>query len=219
MAFTRNRPTASEFLQNSQPLIKNNFNASDDTFGIDHYAFSNTAVFNGKALAGTHKFVQMRDTTGGNGTIPLGLNGNGWETLYTSATAGIGELWIVRGGNGTGIQLTGPGTPTVTPVAGALPGGGSYSILGTTFIAGGLVLQWGVTTAPSGTHYTTTQPFNPVFPNNCFLVLTSPNITSSSHTSNGTSSVRSQTASGFVFVLNSSTSGNYTSFQWLAIGN
>lgn len=213
MSFTRNRPTASEFLATSQPIIRDNFNSSDDSFGVDHYQFSDSTNNNG-----THKQVQIKEGPA-NGVIPVGLKGNTWDTIYTSVVAGFGELFYVRGASATGAQLTGPGDPTVVPIAGALPGGGSYSILGTSFIAGGLRLQWGVTTAPTGTHYTTTQPFNPVFPNNCFLVLTSPNINSASNTSNGTSSVRSQSTSGFVFVLNSPTSGDYRSFQWLALGN
>jgi hypothetical protein len=47
MAFTRNRPTATEFLSVSQPVLLNNFNSSDDTMGIDHYPFSDITANNG----------------------------------------------------------------------------------------------------------------------------------------------------------------------------
>jgi hypothetical protein len=47
MAFTRNRPTAAELLSTSQGLIRDNFNSSDDSFGVDHYKFSDTTANNG----------------------------------------------------------------------------------------------------------------------------------------------------------------------------
>lgn len=43
MPFTRDIPQANDLISVSQSQILNNFNGSDDSFGIDHYAFSNTS--------------------------------------------------------------------------------------------------------------------------------------------------------------------------------
>lgn len=47
MTFTPNRPTATEFLQVSQGLINTNFTSSDNTFGIEHYKFSDVTANKG----------------------------------------------------------------------------------------------------------------------------------------------------------------------------
>lgn len=60
MAFLRNHPTASEFQSDSQQIIETNFNSSDDTFGIDHYAFSVTS-----GNEGYHKKVTTVFEAGG----------------------------------------------------------------------------------------------------------------------------------------------------------
>lgn len=47
MAFNRNIPPANQLLSDSQSLILDNFNSSDDSFNTDHYGFSNTTANNG----------------------------------------------------------------------------------------------------------------------------------------------------------------------------
>lgn len=47
MAYVRNEPVASDDLTVSQPKLATNTNSSDDSFGVDHYKFSNTTSSNG----------------------------------------------------------------------------------------------------------------------------------------------------------------------------
>jgi hypothetical protein len=47
MVYTRNQPVASDDLDISQPFLTNNTNGADDSFGIDHYKFSDLTANNG----------------------------------------------------------------------------------------------------------------------------------------------------------------------------
>ena len=198
MAFTRNRPTASELLSDSQGLIRDNFNSSDDSFGIDHFKFSDSTAANG-----AHKQAQIKNQVTINGVIPVGLIGNGYETIYSSATAGAGELWFVRGASATGIQLTGPGVPTA-------------STNGFTFLPGGILLQWGEDTLPSSSTVT----FPIAFPNNAFNVILTLNGSGTNSSSRVSLVVKSGsiTLTQFQYQLNL-VSISASSVRWLAIGN
>lgn len=48
MPYLRNEPIATDDLDISQPKLQGNTNASDDSFGIDHYQFSDGTSNNGK---------------------------------------------------------------------------------------------------------------------------------------------------------------------------
>ncbi len=47
MPYLRNEPIATDDLDVSQPKLANNTNASDDSFGVDHYKFSDLTSNNG----------------------------------------------------------------------------------------------------------------------------------------------------------------------------
>lgn len=47
MTYTRNQPVASDNFSVSQPILLANTNAADDSFGIEHYKFSNATSSNG----------------------------------------------------------------------------------------------------------------------------------------------------------------------------
>jgi hypothetical protein len=47
MAYVRNQPVAGDDLSISQPFLTNNTNGGDDSFGVDHYKFSDTTANNG----------------------------------------------------------------------------------------------------------------------------------------------------------------------------
>lgn len=47
MVYTRNQPVASDDLDISQPFLVNNTNGADDSFGVDHYKFSDLTANNG----------------------------------------------------------------------------------------------------------------------------------------------------------------------------
>lgn len=58
MTFTRNEPVATDFLSISQPKLQNNTNSSDDSFGEDHFSFSNLSGNSGK-----HNIIQSVQNT------------------------------------------------------------------------------------------------------------------------------------------------------------
>lgn len=60
MSFTRDIPQPNDLISASQSQILNNFNGSDDSFGRDHYAFSNTS-----GNTGFHNQVTQPLITGG----------------------------------------------------------------------------------------------------------------------------------------------------------
>jgi hypothetical protein len=55
MAFTKNMPTAGQFQSVSQPIIRDNFNTSDDVMNTDHYGFSDPNH------PGNHKIITSID--------------------------------------------------------------------------------------------------------------------------------------------------------------
>lgn len=101
MAFTRNVPQSNELLSVSQPKLLDNFNSSDDVFGIDHYKFSNTT-----ANLGFHQKVTSPDQNG-HPASPL-IN----PTIYGTSQAGtqLGVLQYSKGPNRTdqGNQVSTP---------------------------------------------------------------------------------------------------------------
>jgi len=198
--YNENIPAANNNPSVDQPNMQTNTNSIDSIIDVDHFSFETN-------FDGTHKQVQLRDTAGINGAIPAGLQGNGWETLYTSATAGVGELWFVRGAAGTGIQLTGPGTPSVVAN-------------GYTFLPGGILLQWGTVTGIAGvTHVQSNTLFNIPFPNACLVVNATPKPIAGGVTSQATISINTLSTTQFNWVYNKDTGTSYTAFSWIAIGN
>lgn len=131
--YTRDIPDPPSSPSVDVPNMKVNTNSIDSIWAVDHQTFSGNN-------AGTHLKVSLTETslTATPQVLPTGILGGGFETLY-SQPAGVaplgplGEIFYSRAG-GVGIQLTGPGTPTKSPN-------------GYTFLAGGLVLQWGIVNA------------------------------------------------------------------------
>lgn len=193
---TPNNPSA------DQPNMKINTNNTDDLIAVDHLSFNTN---NG----GTHKQVQIqKQQTTVNGVIPAGLIGAGFDTIYCSTTAGVDELWFVRNALGTGIQLTGPGTP-------------SKSSNGYTFLPGGLLIQWGQITDTSSSLTTVLFATNNInFPNNCYVVMTSIYGSATGAGGNGTVKIRKSSVSNTSFQYSWFTnSSEYSGFFWVAIGN
>ncbi len=193
--FSTNNPS------NDQPNMLTNTNSIDGIIGIDHFSFNDNR-------GGTHQQVQLFNTSGVNGAIPAGLQGNGWETLYASATAGNGEIWFVRGATATGIQLTGPGNPIALSQ-------------GSTFLPGGLILKWGSGSIPANsTHVNSTRNFASAFPNTCFGVqLTLRALNSGITSTSNTFSILAVSTTQFQFLYNGTNSDNYPNFYYMAIGN
>ncbi len=203
--FTYNNgiPAANNDPSVDQPNMQTNTDSIDSIINVDHFSFETN-------FDGTHKQVQLRDSAGINGAIPVGLQGNGWETIYSSPTAGAGELWFTRGASATGIQLTGPGTPSAIQN-------------GYTFLPGGILMQWGRRIQAFASGSTTgTENFPRAFPKACFIVTTTPFVSFASLPSSQasinvrTSSLANLTNFDWQFYTGSN---QYTGFDWIAIGN
>lgn len=89
MVYRRDQPLASSTLRRSQPLLAANTNAADDSFGIDHYAFSNTTANNGFHQKVTNPIQPTAPATAAS-TV----------TLYSRQVhANVGPLQYSRGQN------------------------------------------------------------------------------------------------------------------------
>lgn len=185
--------------------MQQNTNAVQTLLAIDHFGFNDNQ-------GGSHQKASLAETNLlGVPTLPSGLLGAGYETLYatTKATGGAfgtaGELYFVRGGSATQIQLTGPGTPT--------PGNNGY-----TFLPGGILIQWGFRAAISnGTDVT----FPVAFPNNVYNI----QVAQYDAASNGDErsvSVVFNALDRFtirITTLGSSPSGSSCNINYIAVGN
>jgi hypothetical protein len=149
-------PTGDEELDVSYQDLQDNFHSINDTFSKDHIPFSDSGVKNGY-----HTTVHLVPVA--NTTYPL-------VNPPPTATAGYGQLfsatvndgfatdqtlfWLTGDGNRT-LQLTNNFTPRVQT--------SSSSLKGTTFIPGGLIIQWGfIDLTPSSL---ITETYNRPFPN------------------------------------------------------
>ena len=208
--FNANIPVATNSPSQDVNNMTANTNSENQIWGTrDHIGF-------GVANSGLHSQVQIQNAGGTNGTIPVGLSGNGFETLYSSVTAGFGELWFVRGATATGIQLTGPGTPAWSVVAGPPQIGQGY-----TFLPGGMILQWGFYVKSTALGNTTNVVFSQNFPNNIFFVIAQPYVNNPANllsTFYGTDGGTAGLGSNFNFQLASNPNG-LLKFQWIAMGN
>lgn len=125
-------PLAAEDQDVSQPLIRQNFLQANTSFGIDHYAFSDLTVNNGK-----HKFVHLPEQ------LPNGPSTAANEgTIYTKESGTITRLfWRPENTAAAGVeyQLTNINPFTSAPT-------------GYTFLPNGLLLIFGRTAIGSGAY-------------------------------------------------------------------
>lgn len=87
MPYLRNQPIATDDLSVSQPILAANTNASDDSFGIDHFKFSDLTTSNG-----FHRKV----TIPGNVAVPAPAAGFG--DMYAVTTAAVTQPYWIRDG-------------------------------------------------------------------------------------------------------------------------
>lgn len=226
MAFTRNRPTASELLQNSQSLIYNNFNDSDTSFGVEHFQFSDTSANNGR-----HKIVgQLAETATGSGVFRTRSGVGAVTANFPATVASVNQLFVANytpdyTGSTVDTQLfakTGAGVVSQLTGYSGQEDGWQW--------VGGLLIQWGfVSQTTSVANQTLTFKDrvagpNIAFPNNCFNVTATVAINGALSTSavnqiyifknNGPSP--SKDNFHWTLVANSS---NVRGFFWVAIGN
>lgn len=204
--FVPGYPLDGSSLGSSKVQIRSNIDGTFQTVAVDH--FNNNGNHGGTSgNAGTHYQVQLKEIAGS--SPPFGLNAT-YETLYSQVKAGQGELFFTRGASGTGIQLTGPGTPST--------GANGYS-----FLPGGLLIQWGVVNGTFSGGDTATINFPIAFPAAVLNIQTSPtfNAAVSTPSNNGQCNVAFPTGqitlSSFDYYIVTN-SGSWRRFYWMAIG-
>ena len=186
-----NIPFASNNPSVDQPKMQTNTNSIDSIIAVDHHTFNDND-------GGTHKQVQLSATPGINGTVPSGLSGS-YQTLYASVTNGAGELWLARGVSNH-LQLTGPGVPVATTS-------------GSSFLPGGMVIQWGKISS-AFKNVLTSANFSTPFNTTCFAMQG----TLRQGTSGSVITLTPTSTTTFDYYINSSSSQTI-SFFWYAIGN
>jgi len=215
-------PQGNTFLNVDYQNIQNNFQALDDSFGINHIKFSEAAN------NGRHTFVEMLNTAGNLIPTPLA---NFEGTSYTKSNGTISQLWYTPDTTGHEYQMTrviasqfakfGVMTNNYTPQAGGGPVGVNYSA-GWTFLPGNILVQYGTaigTFSSGGTNGTVKFPLT--FTGAPFIIETSPFYAAAS-TPGSTGSVgvqkdgTSPTTTQFSF--RAAGSSSYTGFYWIAIG-
>lgn len=137
MTYTLGIPADGQSLGNSKSQVRGNFTTIFNAFAVNHVAFNSLPE-------GVHKRVDLQEVA--NPTPPLTI-----DTLFCKVTSiPLGELFYVRGAGGppnTPIQLTN-GTPV-------------NAASGFTFLPGGMIMQWGMTTLSAGSQANVA--FNPTF--------------------------------------------------------
>lgn len=203
-----NIPTGLVALDQDYLNIQGNFQQLDISFGVDHFPFSNKTSNNGY-----HTVVHM---------VPISTTITNPPNNYPPAAPPVvpytGELYTTQSNDGIASQeilwwQTGGGvlaqmTRNFAPV---ISGNGS------TFLPGGLILQWGSFTAVATT--ATAKTFNMNFPNACYGVWANMQKTSS-QTSVDTVYCYGFSGAGPVtgFTYFSTSSGTRV-INWVALGN
>ena len=193
--YTPGYPPDGSSLGQTKSTIRNNLDGTFETLGIDHI---NNNGQPGSNPAGYHNVIHMVPQ----GSDPVAITGFG--QLYSKTINDVISDTALFWETGTGLiqQLT----TNLTPLA---------ANKGYTFLAGGLILQWGTisTTANQSSSVNFTTLGNIAFPNNCFTMTSQLN---SSSTTEATLNLYNLTATGFSYV---NTSSNARTYFWWAIGN
>lgn len=193
--YTLGYPPDGASLGQTKVTMRNNLDGTFETLGVDHI---NNNGQPGNQPAGYHNVIHV---------VPQGMNpgtvsriGQLFTKTFNSFSTDEALFWET--GNGLIQQLT----VNFTPLAAST---------GYSFIAGGVILQWGTTGASSTTVPVT---FPIVFPNALFNVQVTRLHNSSSPGSTFSYWVNSDNynASGFQIINND---GHTWQYQWFAIGN
>lgn len=202
-------PTGFVNLDQDYQNIQNNFTQLDTTYKVDHVPLTQPTN-NGFHLKAS-LVEQIVDPI-----PPVGV-----DTLYTKVFGSpmAGELFYVRGGAGTPIQMTSgdifPYTNNYTPIRSpAVPPVGTAFSAGSTFLPGGFLMQYGTVDASKTT---VIYPF--LFSSAPFMIQLTLKGTQAGSSSRIALSVFSESnPSQFVYeiTITSGVTANYV--NWLAIG-
>lgn len=213
MTYQPNIPTGTIPLDQDYLNIQGNFSSLNSIYATDHAALTDTS-----ANSGFHTNIHLvaNSTIASNppnnypATPPTAVSLTG--IVYSAQTNdGINPdetLYFLTGGN-RNIQLTRNFTPSATSS-------------GNSFIAGGIIINWGFKALSNSGSETGTVSFSQNFTSNPFniqVTLQSKSGTSTS-SSNNTLSVKATLVltGGFTYVYNGAGSSDYPGFYWVAIG-
>lgn len=214
-----NVPTGTVDLDQDYLNLQGNFQQLDIAYGYDHVAFSDTSglppTVNG--ISGLHKVIHALANTVTSGGDPVN-----YPIVPPTPVALTGEIFTTESNDGFGVDeilwyQTAAGklsqlTSNIQPLA---------ANNGYTYIAGGIIVQWGQVTSTATSQQTVTfATNNKSFPNNCFAVFAQPYGSGTLAGSQATIQIRKSTISKLSFNWRYVTnSGEWTGFYWLAIGN
>lgn len=188
-------PAATDLISNSQPQIQNNFTSIMSLIDVNHGDFATN-------VAGQHKYVQMPQQ----GSPPATLAGE--VGLYNFPGVGGNQMWV-RKSDTTSIPMT----------------QASLALPGYTFLASGIILQWGINTGSSVALNSVTYPFT--FPNRTLAIQVTPAVSSATDPDSAMTVIAAggmaPTTTGFNLMINRRTSSSgqpqpSSQFYWLAIG-
>jgi len=181
-----------------QPGMLQNNVSTNGIIGVDHNTFNNN-------LGGYHTDIHMDPQ----GSVP-------------PAIAGIGQLFaqIVTVASVTDTQLFfETGTGVLNQLTGSKQAFNGFAYLGN------IILQWGFVNASfsGASSQNQTTSFNLTFPNNCFIVLTTPYYDPNFPSGVASVSILSNNnpeppTNQFTWTANSNSS-QYTGFYWFSVGN
>lgn len=193
ITYTPGTPNATDPIPSTQQPIQNNFLSLNQQFGVDHLPLTSSTPY------GYHNKATLVQQSAAPTAVSLA------DILYTisAGTPAKTELYMLRssGDGGAAIQLT------------DFAGGPVINNPGSTFLPGGIILNWGTVSATTSG---ATATFASAFPNICWGVVISVD-TSTSNPSGNVAYVTSGDISktGFKAWV---TSSARTCF-WFAIGN
>jgi hypothetical protein len=207
--FTTNIPFSTNNPSVDQPNMLQNTNSEAQIWPIDHHGFNDS-------LGGYHTIIHQ-DPRVANPLAIVGINQIFVKNVTTDAAVPQTDtqLFSLTGGNGLS-QLTGNSALS----EGYQWLGGTLIFWGSVAISGGM----GGSNHRTGTVvFKGRTPTSIPFPNNCFVVLATQDVSSNSVTTNSnTVAIRGFTPLGFAWLVNSSSGSMLTefpTFSWIAIGN
>ncbi len=212
MTYQPGIPTGSIPLNQDYLNIQQNFNQINIQFPVDHVPLTSTS---GSPPNGYHTVIHLVPQNAPPPTVGYGqiLNNTGNDGFNTDQTL------FFQSGNGLLLQLTRNFQPIL-------------NTNGSTFMGGGLVIQWGIVNGTHGgdNHFNsgdsgtvTFATANKSFPNACFGIMIQPLYTAGNapaSSSAATFSVANNyTGLSFSWTFSTSNSStSYTRFFWVAIG-
>ena len=127
-SYTLNMPQGTQTLAQTQQPINDNFSVINSTISTNHVPLTDGTAAN----RGKHNLVVMPVQAAGP------VTGATETAIYTKSLAGTPTVYFRKNNSGTEVQMTGPG-PTFT----AFVYNGQPALRANTFLAGGLLLQYG----------------------------------------------------------------------------